>query len=194
MKTRVIVIAAGVAAAFGAYILFSNLTAPNFIPEEFTEARLNGAELASKIVSLADDSLNNISEIARFDDEGDKDEALILIAKELAKNREMRDEAIRLSAELEKMARSLRNIKPSQARILATEAVSSEVALVSRLISYNDYLLQLFETLKEKVQTPSVKTNGRVEELVKKINEEAKAINEFNGKFSQSLAEFDKMF
>ena len=185
---------AGVAAAFGAYILFSNLTAPNFIPEEFTEARLNGAELASKIVSLADDSLNNISEIARFDDEGDKDEALILIAKELAKNREMRDEAIRLSAELEKMARSLRNIKPSQARILATEAVSSEVALVSRLISYNDYLLQLFETLKEKVQTPSVKTNGRVEELVKKINEEAKAINEFNGKFSQSLAEFDKMF
>ena len=195
MKARLRILVVSVFAGFGIYLIFANLiVTKKVLPEEFSEARVKGATLAKSIVDLSSESLKNLTEIARYDEEGDRSEALILISKEVIKNRETREQAIKLSSQLEKMARSLTNIKPTKARVLATEAVSSEVALVSRLISYNDYLLQLFETLRDKFQNTSRNPNGRVQQLINKINEEASAINQFNRRFNQSLAEFDQVF
>lgn len=195
MKSRITIAAISIALGFGIYLLFSNIEiSKKFLPEEFSEARIKGAALAKNIVDLSSESLRSLTEIAEYDEEGNSSEALILISKEVIKNRATRDEAIKLSSQLEKMARSLTDIEPTHARILATEAVSSEVALVSRLISYNDYLLQLFETLEKKFLKPAVNSDGRVVELIKKINEESSAINQFNYRFNESLAEFDKVF
>ena len=194
MKKRLLIVGAAIIIGFGAYLLITLVLPEPYIPQEFSEARLKGAELATKIVDLANNSLESISTIAKYDREGNRPEALTLISKEVLKNRTIQEEAIRLSSQLERMARSLQEIKPNRAKILATEAVSSEIALVSRLLSYNDYLLQLFKTLEAKFQNPSASSNGRVQELINKINEEARAINSFNRKFNQSLAEFDKMF
>ena len=190
------IIGIGIAAfvGVGTYSVIYLAAGGSYIPPEFSEARIKGAELAQSIVALSNESLGNLETIAAYDREGKKSEALILISKEVLKNRDAQQEAIKLSSQLERMARSIGDIEPSRARVVAAEAVSSEVALVSRLIAYNDYLLRLFEALRDKFQNPGAYTNGRVEELVAKINEEAQAINAFNDRFSQSLAEFDTLF
>lgn len=178
----------------GGYFFLAYLDTRQYIPPEFSEARLKGAELAKKIVELSGDSLANLEQIAEYDKQGNAPEALILISKEVIKNRETHEGAIRLSSQLERMARTVSDIKPAKARILATEAVSSEVALVSRLISYNDYLRQLFEILRDKFQSRGANPDGKVKGLIDKINEEARAINEFNQRFNGALAEFDNIF
>ena len=90
------------------------------------------------------------------------------------------------------MARNLENIRPASARQLATEAVGSEVALVSRLVGYNDLLKQLFEILQSKFQTGE-SPSGKVSDLLQQINSEAGAINELDKHFNTSLSEFDKL-
>jgi len=191
MKARNLTIAIVLlAGALSAYFFFISRS---FIPPEFLEARLKGAELAKNIVRLSAPALQSLERIAEYDQQGNAPEALILISEEVIKNRQAHQEAIKLASQLEKMARTIDDIKPAQAKVLATEAVSSEVALVSRLLSYNDYLLQLFVVLQDKFQK-HINTDGRVRELVNKINEEALAINAFNSKFTNSLAEFDQIF
>ena len=194
MKRWVIGTITGVLIGVGTYSVIQFMFSRAHVPSEFSEARIKGAELAKKIVDLSNESLGSLETIAAYDRTGKKSEALILISKEVLKNRDAQGEAIQLSSQLERMARTINDINPTKARVIATEAVSSEVALVSRLLSYDDYLLRLFEALRDKFQNPSFYTNGKVQELVGKINEEAQAINTFNYRFSESLAEFDKLF
>ena len=164
------------------------------VPFEFAEARLKGSAVAQSILVLSHDSLKSLEEISQYDRQGNTAEALILISRELIKNRETHNAAIRLSTELEKMAQNIPDIQPSSARQLATEAVTSEVALVRRLLSYNNYLTQLFEVLRQKFSKPYSNTSGRVAELISKINEEAQAINDLDKHFNNAILEFDKIF
>jgi len=183
-----------IAVGLGIYLLVAAVLKDKFVPQEFLEARARGAELAQNIVLLSRESLKNLGQISKYDLEGNVTGALDLISIEINKNQEIRREAIKLSSQLEKMARAIGAIKPEGARILATEAVSSEVALVSRLIVYNDFFLQLFGTLETKFQGEEPNPTNRVQQLINNINDEAKAINQFNKRFSESLAEFDKIF
>lgn len=177
-------------ALLGKFVIFNS----HVIPREFAEARLKSSAIAQSIVIFSNNSLKNLDEIARYDRQGNSTEALFLISKELIKNRETQESAIKLSAQLEAMAKSISRIKPSRARELATAAVTSEVALVSRLLSYNNYLTRLFEILQIKFSQPYLYDHSRIAELIVKINEEARAINEFDQNFQQSISEFDKIF
>lgn len=180
--------------AFGLYFFINNLFAKSFVPTEFAEARLTGAAIAKKIVGLSNEALASLDQISKYDQQGNASEALILISNEVIKNQENHQAAINLASQLEQMARLLNDIKPTQAKVLATEAVSSEVALVSRLLVYNDFLLQLFQTLQQKFQNKNFNTDGKVQDLIGKINEQRRAINDFDNRFNQSLSEFDKIF
>ena len=99
---------------------------------------------------------------------------------------------IKLAGQLEIMAKNISAILPASAGQMALQAVSSETALISRLITYNDYLVQLLEILQQKFSGFSKNTNGKIAELLAKINEEAKAINELDNSFNQLMGEFDK--
>ena len=193
MKKKAIILSSVITSSLGIYIIVSAIFPNKHVPNEFSEARIKSSELAKTIVVLADNSLENLDQIARLDQKKSFAEALNLVSEEITRNREAHQEAIKLASQLERMARSITSIKPSEAQVFATEAVSSEVALVSRLISYNDYLLQLFDVLGNKFQSGSNQANGKVGELITKINEEARAINSFDKKVSESLAEFDKL-
>ena len=194
MKRRLKILLTGSAIGLGTYVGAYLVIPHSFVPAEFSEARIQSATLAERIVSNSEASLANLQAIAQYDKNGEIAPALALIAQEFARTRETQDAAVKLSSRLEAMARSIDAIRPAEARLLATEAISAEVALVSRLISYNDRLKELFEVLREKFEHPGLATNGRVEALVGKVNEEARAINEFNRRSTQSLAEFDKLF
>ena len=173
------------------YVIFP----AKFLPGEFTEARIKGSEVAQKIVVLSRENLALLDKVATYDEQKHHPEALIAISNALIKNRENQTQAIRLAQQLTVMAEQAPRIRPVGASEIATEAVASEVTLVSRLITYNDYLNQLFETLKVKFDKPWVSyLDGQVNDLVNKTNDEAQAINELNKKFIASMAQLDVIF
>ena len=159
------------------------------VPEDFLRARQEASLIAQDIVTISNESTNSLGEIVRLDKERKYTEALVLISKELERNRQARERAIKLSVQLETMAKNLAEISPASAGQKALEAISSETALISRLITYNDYLTQLLEILRGKFLG---KTDGdRIAELITKINDEARAINDLNQKFNDTMNEFD---
>ena len=188
-----IVIASG--AAILLVVIGGVLVAPQQrVPREFSESRIRGAALASDIANAASESIGALLRIREHDERKEIKQALLVISDELVRNKESQGYAIRLASELERMARLITWIRPERARVMATEAVSAEVALVSRLVSYNQHLRELFDLLQRKISEPQVSDNGKVAELIAAINEEARAINAFNDRFNRSLAEFDKLF
>lgn len=173
------------------YVVFPG----KFLPGEFTDARIKGATVAQRIVELSRDTLSQLNQVSQYDQQRRTSEALIVISNAVLANRESQAEAIRLSSQLNAMAENLSRIKPDSARQIATEAVTAEVALASRLIYYNAYLAELFETLKVKLQRPKAYyLDGQVNDLINKINDEAQAINELNKKFNSAMAELDGIF
>jgi len=163
------------------------------VPIEFSDARLKGAKIARQIVILANNTIKSLETIAEYDKQGNTADALILISNQLLSNRDSQEAAIKLSSQLEHMARNAARIKPSSARQAAMAAITAEVALVSHLISYNDYLKQLLEVLRLKLTTTKNYSDTQVEDLIGRMNEEAQAINDFDRRFNQALAEFDKI-
>lgn len=180
-----------IAAYFIFYLLAVNSKIKD-VPDEFLSARQEASLIAQDIIRFSDQTANNISKISDFDKEEKYEDALNLIAKEIDHNRQAREKAISLSAQLEKMAQNISGIEPPEAAQIAIQAVSSETALISRLISYNDYLLQLLEVLRQKFSEEK-NINGRIAELVAKINGESKAINDLDKNFNQLMAKFDKL-
>src|SRR3989344_7218846 len=161
-------------------------------PSEFLEARQESSLIAKNIIFISNRTSDNLNRIAALDQERKYGEALDLVTEEIKQNRQARDEAIKLAGQLEIMAKNISAILPASAGQMALQAVSSETALISRLITYNDYLVQLLEILQQKFSGSSKNTNGKIAELLAKINEEAKAINELDNSFNQLMGEFDK--
>ncbi len=159
------------------------------VPEDFLRARQEASLIAQDIVTISNESTNSLGEIARLDKERKYTEALVLISKELERNRQARERAIKLSVQLETMARNLAQISPSSAGQKALEAISSETALISRLITYNDYLTQLLEILRGKFLGKN--QGDKIPELIAQINGEIQAINDLNRKFNETMKEFD---
>jgi len=195
LKTK---IALGVAILVGlmviVFIIRNVASSTKYIPQEFVEAKARSAEIAQRITNLSSQSLSGLEQINNLDKSKDYSEAVILASNKLVQNRETREEAIKLASQMEKMAAGLPEIKPAKARQIATEAIGYEVALVSRLISYNDFFNQLFDTLIKKFKNEESDANSKTQELINKINDEAQAINELNSKFNRAIAELDKVF
>lgn len=168
-----------------------SLLSVKFVPEEFSAARIKGAKIAEEIIAQQAFTLGSLEKIGQYNKEKNYTEALLLISNELIKNRDANIKAIQLSSQLEKMAAAIAAVRPAKARFFITEAVTSEVALVSRLLNYNSYLAQLFEVLREKFSTGNGGSTGRVQDLINKINDEIKAINELDVRFNGSLQQFD---
>jgi hypothetical protein len=164
------------------------------VPEEFIEARVNGAVTARKIVFLAHQSLAGLEQISQFDEKKNYSSALKLVVQELERNGEARQEAVVLSSQLGTMATLLSSIEPSRARTLATEAVGYEVQLVNHLILYHETLNELFELLRGKFEGRIHNSEHKVKKLVTEINESIKMINKLNQNFDSSMNKFDKYF
>ena len=171
------------------------LAGPKIVPQEFVDARAKSVGLAEEIVFLANKSLASLETISKYDAEHNVNEALIAVSKELILSKDVSQRAVALSNELAKMAQQIPNIRPADARDTAAEAITYEVNLVSRLIAYNDSLRELFEFLRSKFtgKLPA-DTDGKVRELIAKINASANAINDLNVTFNETLKKFDAFY
>lgn len=163
------------------------------IPPDFLRAKQEASLIASQIIYISDKTARNISQISDFDKNKQYEEALKLISQELGNNREAREKAVNLSANLEIMTKNISEIVPLAVGRLVLEAVGSETTLISRLISYNDYLVNLLEILQQKFLGKEKNADDKISDLINKINNEAQAINSLDKNFNNLMAEFDKM-
>lgn len=157
------------------------------VPVKFLEANRQGVVIAEKIVDLSRESADRIATISKLEKENKVAEAVDLVERELARNRDIRQQAMMLSSELQVMTESLAEIKPESVRAQALEAISIEVSLTNRLFDYNDYLNQLLNVLKDKFLYNISPVRGKIDDLITKINGEAKAIHELNLQFNSQI-------
>lgn len=176
-----------------AYFFFRfTFAEPKEIPPEFLKARQEASLISRDIVSFSGESASKMNEIAELDRTNKHTEALVLISQEIERNKKAREKAIELSIRLETMVRNINGISPASASQKALEALSLETTLINRLIIYNDYLLKLLEVLREKFLGRS--GGNQVPELITKINDEARTINDLDRKFNEAMAELDNGF
>ena len=166
-----------------------------FVPPEFLEARTRGAMIAEDIVGLSKESISNLSNISADEEIGNYTGGLNLVLKEVENNEKARSSALELSKELGIMATNLGSVRPDEAAKVGLEAVINESQIVQRLINYNAYALQLVDSLQGRFtgggRGPA--TDGKIKELLSKMNEEARAINELNSKYKDLMARFNTL-
>ena len=162
------------------------------IPEGFAEARLQGAVIAQNVVNLSNDSVSELEKIDELDKKGDYMQALDLTTKVVSRSREIREQAVLLSQQVEAMTKSLSGIRSVEARQAALESIANRLALISRLINYSGYLGQLLETLRGRFNGVYVSSED-VSAIVAQINAEVRAINNFNSQAGQAMDRFDKI-
>jgi hypothetical protein len=158
-------------------------------PAEFTEARMRGAVISQDIVNLSNEISKDLETVNRLDNEGRSREALSAVVPILEKTNDLKKKAAELSAELQKMTASLLNVKSQEAQRAAMESITNRMALISRLLSYGDYMTQLAETLRRRFI--NARTNESVAQIVAQINAEITAINNFNRAAGQAMDRFD---
>ncbi|MEK7608153.1 MAG: hypothetical protein AAB495_01085 [Patescibacteria group bacterium] len=177
---------------FGGYALYRLVRASQWqIPEEFVQSRSEGALMAQMIVSLSGEVSNELQRINELDKDRRYEEALTAVTELATKNGKMREEAVNLSRELERMTKSLSEIRSPEARDLALEAINNRLALIIRLISYNDGIMRLLGELRLHFVGASGSTD-QVSVIINRINLEVAAINDFNRRATEAMDRFDR--
>ncbi len=159
------------------------------IPQDFIDARIQGAIISQNIVGLSNQSTNDLEKISQFDRQGNFVEASNVVIETIQKSKDIRSQAVELSNQVSKMTASLSGIDSFEARQAALEAISSRLALIGRLINYSEYLNQLLQALQAKFTRQS--KNHNVESIIAQINAEVTAINSFNSQATQAMNRFD---
>ncbi len=180
-----------VAVVLGAYFGTRAFGGFASVPPGFSDARLQGALIAETIVNLSNKTVSNLELINDLDRERKYRQALEETVKLIAQSKEMRDQAVALSNETQKMTVALSDIKSFEARQAALEAISSRLALISQLINYSASVGKLLETLQARFSGARAEHN--VAELISQINAEVTAINSFDKQARQAMERFDSV-
>ena len=161
------------------------------VPQGFVDARLQGATISQSIVMLSNQTVHDLEKINELDRAGKYRQALEATKNLVVKSQEIRDQAVALSNEVQKMTVALSDIKSFEARQAALEAISDRLALISRLINYSAAMGNLLETLQARFS--GIRTTGRVGEIIAQMNGEVTAINAFDRQASQAMEKFDAL-
>jgi hypothetical protein len=174
-----------------------SLKARPVVPQKFSDTRGEAAQTAEGIVGLASESLANLEKVGAADKAGRYGEALDLVLQEVNRNREARDRAVVLSQQLGLMAGALYQVKPIEAAQLGVEAIGKEYQIVERLINYNGITYQLLDVLRAHYGSGTVgqgmDIHSRVDELIGKLNSDARAVNAINEEYKGLMASFDNL-
>lgn len=187
MKISFAVIAVLVLGLFGARLWNLN----GYIPKEFIDARIQGATISQSIVNLSNQSAADLESINKLDDANNFSQAMELTVKVIQQSKDIRSQAVELSNQVSKMTQALSGINSFEARQAALEAISSRLAMISRLINYSDYLNQLLSTLQARFSGQP--GDHRVTAIIIQINGEVTAINSFNNQATQAMDRFDRI-
>ncbi len=162
------------------------------VPQDFTDARLQGAIIAQNIVNLSNQSTDNLAQVNTLDEKKDYAGALALTASLVTQSQQIRDQAVALSAQVGAMTKALSGITDFSARQAALESISSRLALINQLINYSGDLGKLMDLLRSRF-SGTTGTGPEVQALVNQINTDVNAINNFNSQAGQAMDRFDNI-
>ncbi len=160
------------------------------VPQDFTDARLQGAIIAQNIVNLSNQSTADLVRVNELDKQQNYKDALSLTTSLVTQSQDIRTQAVALSEQVAQMTRSLSNTSDFNERQAAFESISNRLALINQLINYSADLEQLLEVLQSRF-TGTDGTSARVTALVNQINTDVNAINNFNSQAGQAMDRFD---
>ncbi|MGC9598877.1 MAG: hypothetical protein ABSE18_00645 [Minisyncoccia bacterium] len=160
------------------------------VPQNFVNARTQGAIIAQNIVNLSNQSTATLEQVNTMDEKQDYANALTLTTGLVTQSQEIRDQAVELSGQIEEMTKALSDISDFNARQAALESISNRLALINQLINYSGDLGRLLQILQDRF-TGRGGTNVEVQALVNQINTDVNAINNFNAQAGQAMDRFD---
>ncbi len=187
-RTRIILVFIAVVALGYAIVWFAERSTG--VPQDFTQARLQGAIIAQNIVNLSNQSTADLEQIDTLDQKGDYADALTLTTNLVTQSQQIRDQAVSLSAQIGAMTQALSGISNFDAQQAALESISNRLALINQLISYSADLSSLLDILRSRF-AGQPGTNAEVETLVNQINTDVNAINNYNSQAGQAMDRFD---
>ncbi len=181
---------AGLIAAGLAVVFFTR--SASGVPQDFTDARLQGAIIAQDIVNLSNQSTADLEQVSKLDQEGKYSDALTLTTTLVSQSQDIRNKAVDLSGEIEAMTKALSGISDFNARQAALESISSRLALLNQLITYSADLSHLLDVLRARFVGQGQGGNSpEVQGIVNQINTDVNAINNFNAQAGQAMDRFD---
>ncbi len=163
-------------------------------PKEFLEARIHAVGASNNLANLVNNSLSNLAKVDQFEHDGRDSQALELIGYEANQKAEKQNSAVLLATYLNQMAKAVPDIDSETARSQAMSAITSGVAMVSRIISYNENLDKLFSTLQQKILLGVAPDTTTVSTLAANLNSDAQAINTLSKDFNAALSQFDSAY
>ncbi|MEN9342259.1 MAG: hypothetical protein RIQ54_515 [Candidatus Parcubacteria bacterium] len=163
-----------------------------YVPDDFKNARLEGAVISESIVSLSNQLSNDLARVNTLDDQGRYDEAIELADALIGQSKDIRVKANQLSTQLETMTRSLDGITSSDARDVALSAITERIAMIESLISYSDQLTRVLTILRGRFVGETIQ-QLKVSEAIIRINQEVERINTSNQKAAESMKRFDDL-
>ena len=166
------------------------------IPSSFVDSRQAASGYASSIVGDLSSVSGDIAQLqALYRARGSSAAALDVIVAATTKHQDARDKSILLATELEKMARAIPDIHPDGAGQTALVAISSETALIGRLISqYNESLGLLLVSLRDHFSGSKYEDAAKLNAMIDDINSETQSINQLNDQFVQLMQKFDSYY
>ncbi len=196
MKKLILTVIASAAIIAGIFMVANYVSSKSIsIPEAYYTARISATTAAARVSTLVSDSLANLSQIETLDRTNKPKDALMLVEYELGRRQQKQAATTEISTSLERMAYAAGQITPAEtAGRLAIETISTGVTMVSRVVTYNTYLDQLFTALQHKFRTGQTAPGTTVRDLITNMNEEARAINLLGERFSKLEQEFDEAY
>lgn len=180
-----IIVAAGVFA--GSYLLKAGTP-----PADFLEARIKAIGASNSLAQMVEASLGNLQKVDSYVKNNEDKQAMTLITYEYNQREQKQTAAVTLAAHLDQMAKTAPTIESSRARGYAMQAITSGIAMVSRMISYNSNLDILFEAVETKITTGQAGPEARA--LITELNNDASVINTLNTEFNTLLGKFDRVY
>ncbi len=189
-KKVLIFLAALIVLLIGVFAASLFLAGKENVPADFISARNSSSLIAKDIVEINNNLAKDLADVSKASADERYDDALNMIVKDIDQNRKARQKAVALSANLEIMIKNTDKIYPENLARQALEAISAETTLISHLITYNDYLYQLLDILRDGLLDKQI-SQKQVVSLADKINTEARAVNDINNRFNDLMKKFD---
>jgi len=166
--------------------------AKNRVPSAFNNARTQASATAQDIVTTLKGTTDSIAALQSKENQKGSD-VLSVVLKSLQDTRVAREKAVILASDLEKMALAVPDIYPDSARQTAIVAISSEAALINKIISYNEELTHLLSLLQDYYSGKNI-TVADINSTIDRLNKNADQVNSFNRQFVSLMSKFDSYY
>ena len=175
----------------GGYLLSRWGFSAEGVPGEFIAARMQGGLISQDIVNISNQMSTDLGRVNDLDQQKKYDEALVLTNQIIQNAAIVRNKAVELSNQLDRMTRALSSINSIDARQAALEGISDRLALINRLINYSGDLANLLNALHNRFS--GIKDSAQIPAMIQEINAEVTAINNFNRQAGESMDRFDQI-